>query len=91
MKRKHPRFLEGTEVSNKEKERYAELMSNWLKIHGFIKEMDAEEQSLDVLKKMMLVEYRRKEGPRMDIIVRLHGRYQVLRHEVERVELGQDA
>lgn len=66
----------------------ADAMRNWLRIHAYIRKLPSTEASLRIVGAMLVYEYRRKPGPRMDIVVRLHGRLNALRFEVERVQLG---
>ena len=86
---KLPLFLREYRASAlKELKYYAGMMGNWITIHGHIKGFHPCYSSLNVLRCMMIAEYYRTGGPRMDIIVRLHGRYQKLRYSLERVELN---
>lgn len=64
------------------------VMSNWLKIHEFIRRTPATREGMRTVAKLMVAEYGRKPGPRMDIITRLYGRLNAIRYEVERVEIG---
>lgn len=63
-------------------------MSNWLRIHALVRKLPDNEQSMKVVGTMLVHEYNRKRGPRMDIVTRLYGRFSHIRYEVERVELG---
>lgn len=64
------------------------IFSNWLKIHAFIRNVPNSREGMRTMAKLMIAEYMRRPGPRMDIVVRLHGRLNRIRYEVERVELG---
>jgi hypothetical protein len=87
-KRKHvPAFLREVEVDTGDFERCGAILSNWLKCHGYIKDLRPTEHSLEVLRRLMLVECHRERGARKDILTRLHGRYSALRYDVERGEL----
>jgi hypothetical protein len=85
---KVPSFLNSVELSESEIKKHSETLSNWLRAHNYIRDLPDDRRTLNILERLMLVEYRRKPGPRMDILVRLHGRYSRVRHEVERVELS---
>lgn len=65
-------------------------LTNWLKLHAYIGSLGKEISftRVNVMANLMLLEYQRKGGPRMDIIARLYGRFSTLRHEAERVALG---
>src|SRR4051812_27808548 len=71
-----------------ERLREAGYMANWLRVHAHIRKLPHDTGGLSVLANMMAVEYHREGGPRMDIIVRLHGKFQRMRYELERVQLG---
>lgn len=66
----------------------APVMSNWMNLHAFIKSTSNTRAGMQILAKLMIAEYQRKPGPRMDIIMRLYGKFTRVRYEVERVELG---
>lgn len=81
-------YLPARGISSVNASRLQNVLTNWLKTHEHIKSLQPSNEAVRELALMMFVEYYRKEGPRMDIIVRLHGRFNKLRYEVERVELG---
>lgn len=64
------------------------VLTNWLKTHAHIRKLEPSVASLRELACMIFIECYRKRGPRMDVLVRLHGRFDKLRYEVERVQLG---
>lgn len=86
-KERIPSFLEHVEVDSSDITKCSEILRNWMVTHGYITKLKPSETSLQVLRRLMVVEYIRQGGPRMDIIVRLHGKMCKLRYEVERVEL----
>lgn len=63
------------------------IMPNWITIHQYIQRMRVDEESLCVLRSMMVSEYWREGGARMDIIVRLYGKFNSMRVELERTQL----
>lgn len=62
-------------------------MDNWLTIHAVIKKLKPSRQALWEVSNMLVLEYNRKSGPRMDIIARLYGKFNAMRKEIERAEL----
>jgi len=85
---KLPDFLKGVKVSESEMKELRVDLSNWLALHKKISKLRPSKESITYVKKFMLTEYQRTDGPRMDIIVRLHQRLNLLRREMERVELS---
>lgn len=81
-KRKLPEFLQGTLAMT-----HGETMANWLTIHTCIQKMRINYDSLHAIRSMMLSEYNRKEGTRMDIVVRLYGKFNAMRVQLERTQL----
>jgi hypothetical protein len=75
-----PSFLKGTTLDPQEREYYADLTSNWLKIHSKLHSFSEE-----ALKKMILLEMQR--GARLHILHRLKRRYDRLRGDRERREM----
>ncbi len=74
---------------------YEAVMTNWLKVHAAIQKLPATEESLRTLCGMMVAEYHhrapsnvKRTVPRVDILLRLHRRYNVLRAEIERAQMG---
>lgn len=90
---KLPSFLRESAcaMDAKQTAHYAPYLRNWMVLHAHIRELEPSHASLNVLCCLMMCEYERKGGPRMDILVRLHGRFNKLRFDVERVELGTHA
>jgi hypothetical protein len=87
-KERLPEFLHYVEVDGGDVMKCTDICSNWLKCHAYISKLLANRHSLGILERLMLVEHLRNPAPRTDILLRLHGRYNVLRYEVERAELG---
>jgi hypothetical protein len=84
---KLPAFLEPYR-NLKQIEHWAANMANWVTVHAIIRHFKATEKDLLEIRAMMVAEYNRELGPRMDIVVRLHGRYVRMRGELERVQLN---
>lgn len=63
------------------------VLSNWVIVHDYITSLPVSRNSLATICHLMRQEYLRKPGPRMDIVVRLYGKLNGMRKEIERAEL----
>ncbi len=62
-------------------------LASWMSVHKHIKAMPNTRAALSTVAKLLYLEYQRKDGPRMDIVARLYGKFNRMRMEVERAEL----
>lgn len=86
-RKKPPEFLGQVKLTKKHRKAAAKILSNWIKTHDYIKKLPPREASITAVKRLIAAEYEREDGPRMDMIARLFGRYKSLRNEIERRQL----
>ena len=86
-KEKYPDFLKYVEVDQGDIEWCQSKLRNWMVTHAYISKLAANERSLEILRRLMLVEFLRTPSYRWHIVQRLHGRYDELRYKVEREQI----
>lgn len=86
-RKKPPEFLGRVKLTKKHRKAADRILSNWIKTHDYIKKLPPHKGSITAVKRLIAAEYGRKDGPRMDMIARLFGRYKSLRNEIERRQL----
>lgn len=62
-------------------------LANWMSVYRLIKDAPNTRAGMQTVARLLYIEYHREGGPRMDIVVRLYGRFNRIRMEVERAEL----
>ena len=81
-RQKLPAFLAKIKTSAKVRKALIPHARNWKVLHRFIND-DASQVTSSDLAVMMIMEFRRDRGPRMHMLERMVGRYNVLRRDEE--------
>lgn len=69
------------QVTEKDIQRFENILSNWLKTHAYIKTLPDNEKSLHILRILISVEL--KTNKRIQIITRLRSRFVAMRKALE--------
>lgn len=80
-----PDFLQGIELSEKDKARLEPIMANWLTAHEYVRTLESTRAGLQELKLMMVYEI--TERKRLHMLQRLRARFNNLRILYENAQL----
>ena len=85
MKPEETTFLNDISLTDKEKEKHFDTLSNWMKVHAVISGLKNNQASLTKLKKLLLVEMTTRK--RATMVERLKARFNSMRTGLEESEI----